>query len=84
MFLPAIASANLSFDPTFPNPPIELLITRRLSKNLKDYLSKRQLSVSAALKLEERGLESKILNSTEPMIAVFAAKWAIIVGDLSI
>ncbi|MGI0081008.1 MAG: DNA polymerase domain-containing protein, partial [Nitrososphaerales archaeon] len=40
-------------------PPLELLITRRLSKNLGDYFSKRQLSVSAALKLEGRGLELK-------------------------
>jgi hypothetical protein len=31
-------------------PPLELLITRRLSKNLGDYFSKRQLSVNAAIK----------------------------------
>jgi DNA polymerase elongation subunit (family B) len=40
-------------------PPLELLITRRLSKSLSDYFSKRQLSVNAALKLKERGLELK-------------------------
>lgn len=39
--------------------PLKLLITRRLSKNLSDYSSNRQLSVNAALKLEARGLELK-------------------------
>ncbi len=37
--------------------PIELLITRRLSKNLEEYRSKRQLSVSATSKLAEQGLK---------------------------
>jgi DNA polymerase family B/LAGLIDADG-like domain len=39
--------------------PLELLITRRLSKNLGEYYSKRQLSVNAALKLEEGNLRLK-------------------------
>ncbi|HZW56115.1 MAG TPA: DNA polymerase domain-containing protein [Nitrososphaerales archaeon] len=38
-------------------PPSELLIRRRLSKNLDEYFSKRQLPVSAASKLSIRGLE---------------------------
>ena len=38
-------------------PAPELLITRRLSKSLGEYRSKRQLSVSAASKLEREGLK---------------------------
>jgi DNA polymerase elongation subunit (family B) len=48
--------------------PLELLITRRLSKSLADYFSKRQLSVNAALKLEERGLELKAGQSVSYVI----------------
>jgi DNA polymerase elongation subunit (family B) len=49
-------------------PPLELLITRRLSKTLSDYFSQRQLSVNAALKLEERGLELKAGQSVSYVI----------------
>jgi DNA polymerase elongation subunit (family B) len=52
-------------------PPLELLITRRLSKNLKEYFSKRQLSVNAALKLEERGLELKAGQSVSYVITKY-------------
>jgi len=37
--------------------PIELLITRRLSKNLGEYRFERHLSVSATSKLDEQGLK---------------------------
>jgi DNA polymerase elongation subunit (family B) len=49
-------------------PALELLITRRLSKTLSDYFSQRQLSVNAALKLEERGLELKAGQSVSYVI----------------
>jgi DNA polymerase elongation subunit (family B) len=49
-------------------PPVELLITRRLSKNLSEYYSKRMLSVDAALKLEERGLQLKAGQSVSYLI----------------
>jgi DNA polymerase elongation subunit (family B) len=52
-------------------PPLELLITRRLSKNLADYFSKRQLSVNAAIKLEERGLELKAGQSVSYVITKY-------------
>jgi DNA polymerase elongation subunit (family B) len=52
-------------------PPLELLITRRLSKNLRDYFSKRQLSVNAALKLEERGLELKAGQSVSFLVTKY-------------
>jgi len=52
-------------------PALELLITRRLSKNLADYYSKRQLSVNAALKLEERGLELKAGQSVSYVITKY-------------
>jgi DNA polymerase, archaea type len=52
-------------------PPLELLITRRLSKNLKEYFTKRQLSVNAALKLEERGLELKAGQSVAYLITKY-------------
>ncbi len=51
--------------------PLELLITRRLSKNLADYFSKRQLSVNAALKLEERGRELKAGQSVSYVITKY-------------
>ena len=51
--------------------PNELLITRRLSKNLPEYYSKRQLSVNAALKLEERGLELKAGQSVSYVITKY-------------
>ena len=54
--------------------PLELLITRRLSKNLADYFSKRQLSVNAALKLEERGLELKAGQSVSYVITKYKTK----------
>jgi DNA polymerase elongation subunit (family B) len=49
-------------------PALELLITRRLSKTLTDYFSRRQLSVNAALKLEERGLGLKAGQSVSYVI----------------
>jgi DNA polymerase-2 len=52
-------------------PPLELLITRRLSKNLADYHSKRQLSVNAALKLEEKGLQLKAGQSVSYLITKY-------------
>jgi DNA polymerase elongation subunit (family B) len=52
-------------------PPLELLINRRLSKNLKEYFSKRQLSVNAALKLEERCLELKAGQSVAYVITKY-------------
>jgi DNA polymerase I len=51
--------------------PLELLITRRLSKNLGEYFSKRQLSVNAALKLQEKGLELKAGQSVSYVIAKY-------------
>jgi DNA polymerase I len=55
-------------------PALELLITRRLSKNLRDYFSKRQLSVNAALKLEERGLELKAGQTVSYVITRYKTK----------
>lgn len=52
-------------------PPLSLLITRRLSKNLSEYFSKRQLSVNAALKLEERGLQLKAGQSVSYVITKY-------------
>ncbi|MDG7002259.1 MAG: hypothetical protein JRN15_24445, partial [Nitrososphaerota archaeon] len=52
-------------------PPLSLLITRRLSKNLSEYYSKRQLSVNAALKLEERGLQLKAGQSVSYVITKY-------------
>ncbi len=51
--------------------PLELLITRRLSKNLSEYYSRRQLSVNAALKLEERGLQLKAGQSVSYVITKY-------------
>ncbi len=51
--------------------PLELLITRRLSKNLSEYYFKRQLSVNAALKLEERGLQLKAGQSVSYVITKY-------------
>lgn len=48
--------------------PLELLITRRLSKSLGEYSSKSQLSVNAALKLNQMGLESKAGQSVSYVI----------------
>ena len=50
---------------------LELLITRRLSKSLADYFSKRQVSVNAALKLEEKGLELKAGQSVSYVITKY-------------
>ena len=52
-------------------PPIELLITRRLSKNLGEYYSQRQLSVNAALKLEREGLQLKAGQSVSYVITKY-------------
>jgi DNA polymerase, archaea type len=52
-------------------PPLSLLINRRLSKNLTDYSTKRQLSVNAALKLKERGLELKAGQSVSYVITKY-------------
>ncbi|MCL5066956.1 MAG: hypothetical protein M1368_01210 [Thaumarchaeota archaeon] len=55
-------------------PPLSLLITRRLSKNLSEYHSKRQLSVNAALKLEEQGLQLKAGQSVSYVITKYKTK----------
>jgi DNA polymerase elongation subunit (family B) len=55
-------------------PPLSLLITRRLSKNLSEYSSKRQLSVNAALKLEERGLQLKAGQSVSYVITKYKTR----------
>lgn len=55
-------------------PPLQLLITRRLSKNLSEYSSKRQLSVNAALKLEERGLQLKAGQSVSYVITMYKTR----------
>ncbi len=52
-------------------PPLSLLINRKLSKNLSEYHSKRQLSVNAAFKLKERGLELKAGQSVSYVITKF-------------
>ncbi len=49
--------------------PIELLITRRLSKNLEEYRSKRQLSVSATTKLAQHGLKLQAGQSVSYVIS---------------
>ena len=49
--------------------PIELLITRRLSKNLGEYRSQRQLSVSATSKLAEQGLKLQAGQSVSYVIS---------------
>jgi len=49
-------------------PPLSLLINRRLSKQLSEYYSKRQLSVNAAIKLQEKGLELKAGQSVSYVI----------------
>jgi len=49
-------------------PPLSLLITRRLSKNLTEYYSRRQLSVNAALKLDEKGLKLQAGQSVSYVI----------------
>jgi DNA polymerase elongation subunit (family B) len=48
--------------------PLDLLIMRRLSKDLEDYASQRQLSVNAALKLEHEGLKLKAGQSVSYVI----------------
>ncbi len=52
-------------------PAQELLITRRLSKDLDDYFSRRQLSVSAARKLEREGLKLKAGQSVSYVITKY-------------
>ncbi len=54
--------------------PLSLLVTRRLSKSLADYFSKRQLSVNAALKLQEKGLELKAGQSVSYVITKYKTK----------
>ena len=48
--------------------PMDLLIRRRLSKDLKEYSSERQLSVSAVAKLSQRGLKLKAGQSVSYVI----------------
>ena len=50
-------------------PPLELIITRRLSKELEEYSSRRQLSVNAASKLESEGLKLKAGQSVSYVIS---------------
>lgn len=49
--------------------PIELLITRRLSKNLEEYRSKRQLSVSASSRFAQEGLKLQAGQSVSYVIS---------------
>ncbi|HVB12723.1 MAG TPA: DNA polymerase domain-containing protein [Nitrososphaerales archaeon] len=49
--------------------PIELLITKRLSKNLEEYRFGRQLSVSATSKLVEQGLKLQAGQSVSYVIS---------------
>lgn len=51
--------------------PLELLITRRLSKNPSDYASMRQLSVNASLKLAKNGLNLKAGQSVSYLITKY-------------
>jgi DNA polymerase elongation subunit (family B) len=55
-------------------PPLPLLINRRLSKGLSEYFSKRQLSVNAALKLQNKGLELKAGQSVSYVITKYKTK----------
>ena len=55
-------------------PPLSLLINRRLSKSLSEYFSKRQLSVNAAIKLQEKGLELKAGQSVSYVITKYKTK----------
>lgn len=48
--------------------PVELLITRRLSKNLEEYNSQRQLSVNASTKLVREGLKLRAGQSVSYVI----------------
>ena len=48
--------------------PVELLITRRLSKNLEEYNSQRQLSVDASTKLAREGLKLRAGQSISYVI----------------
>ena len=54
--------------------PIDLVITRRLSKNPSEYSSKRQLQVNAALKLETEGLKLQAGQSISYVITRFDSK----------
>jgi DNA polymerase, archaea type len=49
-------------------PPTELIITRRLSKNLEEYASARQLSVNAASHLAKQGLKLQAGQSVSYVI----------------
>ncbi|MHB8566222.1 MAG: DNA polymerase domain-containing protein [Nitrososphaerales archaeon] len=49
-------------------PATDLLITRRLSKNLEEYNSQRQLSVNASSKLEQKGLKLQAGQSVSYVI----------------
>ena len=55
-------------------PPLSLLINRRLSKGLSEYSSKRQLSVNAAIKLQDSGLELKAGQSVSYVITKYKTK----------
>ena len=54
-------------------PATELIITRRLSKDLDEYNSKRQLSVNAALKLRSAGLKLQAGQSVSYVITSYAS-----------
>ena len=54
--------------------PNELIITRRLSKNLEEYSSKRQLSVGAASQLATRGLKLQAGQSVSYVITNYETR----------
>lgn len=54
--------------------PLDLVITRSLSKNPVDYSSKRQLQVNAAMKLENAGLKLQAGQSISYVITRYASK----------
>ena len=54
--------------------PLDLMITRQLSKNPGEYSSKRQLQVNAALKLENEGLKLQAGQSISYVITRYESK----------
>lgn len=54
--------------------PKELIITRRLSKDLEEYRSQRQLSVNAATQLADRGLKLKAGQSVSYVITNYKTR----------
>ncbi|MGH2638618.1 MAG: DNA polymerase domain-containing protein [Rhabdochlamydiaceae bacterium] len=55
-------------------PALELLINRRLSKDIRDYRSKRQLQVNAVFELEKQGFKLRAGQSVSYVIAKYKSK----------